>query len=265
MGGARAPTLAPMLTTPGPDTRSHAWYIQSASGAEDAGPMADRDAPLHTSLERGILRVTLNRPRQHNALDPDLIGRLETVLRESASDDDVRVLVLSGGRRAFCFGADLKDLPRDPEARGSALDSILPRFQTMIVRLAHYHAPTIAAIGGFATGAGLDLALACDLRVAASTAKLSSAFVRMGLVPDGGGTYRLPRIVGLGRAFEILYGTQPLPAEKALEMGLVNRVVAAADLESETLALARSIADLPPTAVSAANEASPQTAEHVLP
>src|SRR5262249_26605951 len=158
-----------------------------------------------TSFERGVLRLTLNRPRQHNALDPELIGRLETVLRETASDGDVRVLLLAGSRRAFCFGADLEDLPRDPESRGIALDAVLPRFQTMIVRLAHYPAPTIAAIGGFATGAGLDLALACDMRVAASTAKLSSAFVRMGLVPDGGGTYRLPRIAGLGRAFEILY------------------------------------------------------------
>jgi 2-(1,2-epoxy-1,2-dihydrophenyl)acetyl-CoA isomerase len=214
--------------------------------------MADKDTPLLVSLERGILRLTLNRPREHNALDPDLIGRLETVLRESAADDGVRVVILSGGRRAFCFGADLKDLPRDPEKRGIALDAILPRFQTMIVRLAHYPAPTIAAIGGFATGAGLDLALACDLRLAASTAKLSSAFVRMGLVPDGGSTYRLPRLVGLGRAFELLYASQPLTAEKAHAMGLVNRVVPAADLQATADELARTIAELPPAAVRAA-------------
>jgi enoyl-CoA hydratase/carnithine racemase len=119
-------------------------------------------------------------------------------------------------------------------------------------RLAHYPAPTIAAIGGFATGAGLDLALACDLRLAASSAKLSSAFVRMGLVPDGGGTYRLPRIVGLGRAFEILYAAKPFTAERAHQMGLVNRVVPAAELEASALELARSIAELPQAAVRAA-------------
>lgn len=211
--------------------------------------MADRDSPLLVSLERGVLHLTLNRPRRHNALDSDLIGSLETVLRESASDEGVRVALLSGGRRAFCFGADLEDLPRDAEKRGAALDAILPRFQTMIVRLAHYPVPTIAAIGGFATGAGLDLALACDLRIAASTAKIASAFLGMGLVPDGGGTYRLPRIVGLGRAFELLYATKPLKAGQAEAIGLVNRVVPAADLEKEALALARSIAELPSTAV----------------
>jgi len=214
--------------------------------------MADKDTPLLVSLERGILRLTLNRPRAHNALDPELIGSLETVLRESASDEGVRAVVLSGGRRAFSFGADLNELPRDAEQRGMALDAILPRFQTMIVRLAHYPVPTIAAIGGFATGAGLDLALACDLRIASSSAKISSAFVRMGLVPDGGGTYRLPRIVGLGRTFEILFAAQPLTAEKAHGMGLVNRVVPAADLESAALTLARSIAELPQGAVRAA-------------
>ena len=229
------------------ETLQGTWYSQEV-GAEGED-MADKETPLLISQERGILRLTFNRPRQHNALDPDLIGRLETVLRESASDDEIRVLVLSGGRRAFSFGADLRDLPQDPEKRGIALDAVLPRFQTMIVRLAHFPAPTIAVIGGFATGAGLDLALACDLRLASSTAKFSSAFVRMGLVPDGGGTYRLPRVLGLGRAFELLYATQPLTAEKAQGIGLVNRVVPAADLEEAALALARSVAELPQTAV----------------
>jgi len=213
--------------------------------------MTDKDSPLLVSFERGVLRLTLNRPSRHNALGPDLIRRLETTLRERSTDESVRVVVVSGGRRAFSIGADLKDLPRDAEERSGALDAVLPRFQTMIVRLAHFPAPTIAAIGGLATGAGLDLALACDLRIASKTARLGSAFVRTGLIPDGGGTFRMPRLVGLGRAFELLLAGAPITAEKAGAMGLVNRVVPAADLEASARALARSIADLPPGAVRA--------------
>ncbi len=138
--------------------------------------------------------------------------------------------------------------------RTHTLEALLPRFQTLIVRLAHFPAPTIAAIGGFATGAGLDLALACDLRIAASKSKLGVAFPKMGLVPDGGGTWRLPRLVGLSRAFELLYADQALSAERAAELGLVNRVVEAGSLDAEAMATARGIAALPAGALRAAKK-----------
>ena len=207
--------------------------------------------PLLVSLEDGILRLVLNRPQQFNALDDTLIDALEYTLREHAPDEAVRVLVLSGGRRAFCYGAELAGLPRGEE-RIFALEALLPRFQTLIVRLEHFPAPTIAAIGGFATGAGLDLALACDLRIAASRSKLGVAFPKMGLVPDGGGTWRLPHLIGLSRAFELLYDDQAITAERAEQIGLVNRVVPAAALDEEAVSMARAIATLPTQALRAA-------------
>jgi enoyl-CoA hydratase/carnithine racemase len=182
-----------------------------------------------------------------------MIDGLESALREYAFNDDVRALILAGGRRAFCFGADLAELPQG-EARAMALETLLPRFQTLIVRLSHFPAPTIAAISGFATGAGLDLALACDLRFAAQTAKLGVAFPKMGLVPDGGATYRLPRLVGLARAFEMLYSEQAMAAPRAEAIGLINRAVPADELDAAATAQARAIASLPPGAVRAAKK-----------
>jgi len=214
--------------------------------------MKDSSAPLLISRdEEGILRLTLNRPKRFNALDDALIDALEATLRQHAADDDLRALVLAGGRRAFCFGADLTALP-EGESRSLTLDALLPRFQTLIVRLSHFPVPTIAAIAGFATGAGLDLALACDLRIAADTSKLGVAFVGMGLVPDGGGTWKLPRLIGLGRALELIYADRAVTAARAAELGLVNEVVPAAALDEAALARARSIAALPPAAVRAA-------------
>src|SRR5262245_18989057 len=126
--------------------------------------MKTSDSPLLVACDGGILRLTLNRPKQLNALDAEMIRALEASLRAYAADESVRVAILTGDRRSFCFGADLAALP--PGAgRTATLQTLLPRFQTMIVRLAHFPVPTIAALGGFATGAGLDLALACDLRI----------------------------------------------------------------------------------------------------
>jgi 2-(1,2-epoxy-1,2-dihydrophenyl)acetyl-CoA isomerase len=213
--------------------------------------MKEDAAPLLGSLEGGILRLTLNRPKRFNALDDTLIDALEATLREHAAEDDLRVLVLSGNRRAFCFGADLTALP-EGDARPLTLDALLPRFQTLIVRLSRFPVPTIAALSGFATGAGLDLALACDLRIAADAAKLGVAFLGMGLVPDGGGTWRLPRLIGLGRAFELIYGDRAISAERAAAIGLVNEVVPAGALEEAALSRARAIAALPIAAVRAA-------------
>ena len=213
--------------------------------------MPEADPPLLVSLDHGILRLALNRPRRFNALDGDLIERLEVALREHAANEEIAALILSGGRRAFCFGADLEKLPKGEE-RSALLDALLPRFQTLIVRLSHFPAPTIAAISGFATGAGLDLALACDLRIAAEKSRLGVSFLKMGLVPDGGGTYRLPRMVGIARAFEMLYSDQALSAERAEAIGLINRVVPQKELEGAALSLARSIGALPRLAVRAA-------------
>lgn len=207
--------------------------------------------PLLVSLEDGILRLTLNRPKRFNALDPEMIRILESSLRAHINDESVKAVILSGQGRAFCFGADLDALP-EGAGRTATLETLLPRFQTMIVRLAHFPVPTIAALGGFATGAGLDLALACDLRIAATNAKLGVAFPKMGLVQDGGGSWRLPRLIGLSRTFELLYADKAITAARAETIGLVNRVVAQGDLEKEATAMAREIAALPGGALRAA-------------
>ena len=212
--------------------------------------MPGEDSVL-ASLDDGIARIVLNRPRRFNALDGEMIALLDEALSRFAGDEAVRALVLLGGRRAFCFGADLAGLPGG-DALASTLDALLPRFQSVIRRVAEFPVPTIAAISGFATGAGLDLALACDLRIATESSKLGVAFLRMGLVPDGGGTWRLPRLVGLGRAFDLVYGSDAVTAERAEAIGLVNRVVAPDRLEEAALGLARTIGSLPPAAVRAA-------------
>jgi 2-(1,2-epoxy-1,2-dihydrophenyl)acetyl-CoA isomerase len=176
--------------------------------------------------ESGKVTITLNRPRALNALNGEMIGELLSALRQAAEDPGVKVLILTGAGRAFCLGADVSEFSRhkDQQTQEATL-LLLQKSQEIIRLLAGTPIPTIAALNGFATGLGLDLALACDLRIAAERAKMAEAFISMGLIPDGGGTFFLPRLVGLAKAAEMIFTGEPLSSVEAERIGLINRVV----------------------------------------
>ena len=169
-----------------------------------------------------VLQVRLNRPRQFNALDQTTLQELLQALEgfESSADE---FMILIGAGRAFCFGADFSEFEKRED-----LPNLLNTFQELVFRLNDCRKITVACLNGFATGAGLDLALACDFRIASENIKLGEAYISMGLVPDGGGSFFLPRLIGTGRALEMLLTGEAISAEEELTIGLVHKVFPAA-------------------------------------
>jgi 2-(1,2-epoxy-1,2-dihydrophenyl)acetyl-CoA isomerase len=202
--------------------------------------MARAFSALRWELESGVVTITLDRPAALNSLEAGLKADLLAALRDAGRDPAVRVVVLTGAGRAFCAGQDLKErLAPDP----TPLDvEVRERFNPLVRAIVMMDKPVIASINGVAAGAGASLAFACDLRIAATTATFVLAFGRIGLIPDSGATWLLPRLVGLGRASELLLLPDPIPAAQAHRIGLVNRVVPADELAAETAALAASLA-----------------------
>lgn len=202
------------------------------------------------TLERAgaIATLTLNRPEARNALDLAMRGELLSALDEVEADPGLRVLVLTGAGGHFCAGGDVKSMRerRYTAAEGRARVEALNR---LVLRLVDFPRPTLASVDGFAVGAGCNLALACDLIVASDRARFGQVFARIGLIPDGGGTWLLPRLVGLARAKELIFTAEVVDAAEAARIGLVNRVVPAAALAEETARLAESIAAGPPLAL----------------
>jgi 2-(1,2-epoxy-1,2-dihydrophenyl)acetyl-CoA isomerase len=205
--------------------------------------------------EGGRVTITLNRPRALNALNREIIDDLFTALKEAAADPEVKVLILTGAGRAFCFGADVSEFSRQIEPGNFAPALLLQKVQEIIRLLIGTPKPIIAALNGFATGLGLDLALACDLRIAAERAKLAEAFISMGLVPDGGGTFFLPRLVGLAKAAEMIFTGEPLSATEAERIGLLNRVVPTEELPKAIDILADKLIKSPSLALGLAKQA----------
>ena len=194
-----------------------------------------------------ILR--LNRPEVMNALDTELVGALGAALARASNDDSVRAVLLTGAGGSFCSGADLKEALATL-GQGQSLGARVGPFQEMVRVIAGAPQPVVAAVDGAAVGFGADLALACDLRVLSERAYLQEKFVGIGLMPDGGATFHLPRLVGLGRALELLLLGEKIEAPKALELGLANRVVPVEALHAEALALCHRLAAGPPLALS---------------
>jgi 2-(1,2-epoxy-1,2-dihydrophenyl)acetyl-CoA isomerase len=209
------------------------------------------DALLDVQRAGGILRLTLQRPEKLNALNGALAIEMIDALRAAQDDASVRTVVLSGAGRAFCAGQDLADFQRAYE-RDEPIDiaaHLRRTYNPVAALLRGIDKPVVASINGFVAGVGVSLALACDLRIAAADAKFTLGFSRLGLVPDGSGSLLLPVLVGLGKALELALLSERIDAAEALRVGLVNRVVPAAELESATLALAEQLAAMPMSAM----------------
>ena len=196
------------------------------------------------SVADGVLTITLNRPESYNACNEQMTTDLQAALKEADRDAAVRAIILTGAGKAFCAGQDLKDAPA-PGSRRSLADSLQRRYNPIIRRLTTIPKPVIAAINGAAAGAGCSLALACDMRIASESTYLLQAFVNIGLVPDSGSSYFLVQAAGYARAFEIASLGEKIPAERALALGLLNRVVPAEQVMEEASALAARYASGP--------------------
>jgi 2-(1,2-epoxy-1,2-dihydrophenyl)acetyl-CoA isomerase len=208
--------------------------------------------PLLLAAERdGVLTLTLNRPEKLNALNDGITTELIDALRGAAQRRDVRVIVLRGAGRGFSSGQDLEAFMRlsaGPE-RVSVAEHLRRGYNVVATHLRTIEKPVIASINGIAAGVGLSLALACDLRIAADDAAFTLGFSKIGLIPDGGGSMMLPALVGLGRALELAWTSDKIDAAEAFRIGLVNRVVPAAELEAATQAYAARFAAASPVAL----------------
>lgn len=200
---------------------------------------------LLSSLNNNVLTITLNRPDVFNALNEQMKKELNEALREAEKDPQTRCLVIRGaGEKAFCSGQDLKE-HSGAETRRSLKDSLENVYNPMIRRMRNMGKPIVGMINGVAAGAGMSIALACDLRVMADTARLIEVFIRIGLVPDSGSHWFLTRLVGMARAFEYAALGQDITAAEAERVGLVNKVVPLAELEKTTTELAERLAKAP--------------------
>ena len=200
---------------------------------------------LLSQVEAGVARITLNRPEQRNALDIPTLQRFHALLEELNADPAVRVVVLTGSGRSFCAGADLAEWA-EAEARG-VLESYgwTENAHALMQRLHSLDKPTIAAVNGTAVGGGMDLALCCDLRVAAASARFKAGYTAMGYSPDAGASWHLPRLIGAEQAKRLLFLDELWNAERALAAGLVGDVVADEQLASTVAELAARLAQGP--------------------
>ena len=193
--------------------------------------------PVLTQQDGNILQITLNRPEAYNALNLDMMKILAEVLSFAAIDTSVTGLLITGQGKAFCAGGDLKWISQQSESAGSALHRLAPQFHLSIIEIRRMEKPVIAAINGIAAGGGFSLTLACDLRVMAQSATLRQAYTSSGLSIDGGGSFALPRLVGLARAIEIMAFDRPISSDQALEWGLVTKVVPDEEVVSTALTM----------------------------
>ena len=210
-------------------------------------------------IEGAIATLTINRPDKRNAVNYDTVEEIDQALTQVEKNPELRVLILTGaGDKAFVAGADIRELDKR--------DTILGRTETrrrqeVYTRIEQLEIPSIAAINGWALGTGLELAMACTIRLASTKAGLGQPEVKLGITPGAGGTQRLPRLIGMGRAMEMILTGDPVRAEQALAMGLVNRVLEPDKLMPEVKKLAETLATRPKLAIQYAKEAVLRSAE----
>jgi 2-(1,2-epoxy-1,2-dihydrophenyl)acetyl-CoA isomerase len=211
---------------------------------------------IKVHAREGILTITLNRAEKLNAFAGHMRRDLGETLERAGSDDDVRVVVITGAGRAFCAGGDVAAMDEMIEREDAdEFARMLGAGRRVVTAIRGMIKPVLASINGVASGAGFNLALACDLRIASESAKFSQSFVKVGLHPDWGGTYFLPRIVPSNIACEMFFLGDAIDATRAHALGLVNRVVPDDQLAAETQRLAERLRDAPPESIAAAKHA----------
>jgi len=203
--------------------------------------------------EGSIAKITLNRPKQMNSLSRELIAELNTAINLIGKDNEIKVVIICGSEKFFCVGADLKDLAAviSPEEAYQFLKNVYTSF----VRLEKLDKPVLAAISGLALGGGLELALACDLRICSTTASFGVPEIALGAIPAAGGTQKLPRLIGITKATEMVLTGQPINADEAYRIGLVNAVVPGERMMEEVSKMADQLASKPPLALGVAKSA----------
>lgn len=198
---------------------------------------------LTVTKEAGVATVTLNRPEVYNALNEVMKKELNDIFRELEKDAASRCIVLRGaGEKAFCSGQDLKE---HQGKKRSLRESLEKSYNPLIRRMRSIEKPIIGVINGVAAGAGLSIALACDMRIMAANARLIEVFIRIALLPDSGSHWFLPRLVGMAKAFEYAALGDDIPADEALRVGLVNAVYSSAELDAKSTELAKRFASAP--------------------
>lgn len=201
------------------------------------------DETIIYEKQDGVATITLNRPQALNAFLPQMNRELLDALKDGEHDQTIRCFMITGAGRAFSAGQDLKG--RTPDQKGSLGASLREKYNPLIRQIRQTEKIVLAAVNGVAAGAGCNLALACDLRIASEEAKFIQAFVRVGLAPDSGGSFILPRLVGFSKAMELLLLGEPVDAREAQRIGLVAKVVPAAEFAQAAKEMAQKLARSP--------------------
>src|SRR5579883_1072387 len=210
-----------------------------------------------------ILTLTLNRPEVLNSLTMGMMAGLTKALKDAEKDKAIRCVILTAAGRAFCAGADLGDLRKRQAAKAFSLgDELRDHFNPLIAQIRRMEKPVVGAVNGLAAGAGASLILSCDVKVCANEAKFINAFSKVGLVPDSGMTYFLPRFMGLSLALEHAWLAKPITAQQALHFGWVNRVVNAQDVLTQAKELAGELCGQPPLALALTKRAMNRALEN---
>jgi 2-(1,2-epoxy-1,2-dihydrophenyl)acetyl-CoA isomerase len=213
----------------------------------------------------GVLTLTLNRPDVLNSLTMNMMGGLTKALKDAVKDKAVRCVILTAAGRAFCAGADLGDLRKRQEVKSFSLgDELRDHFNPLILQIRQMEKPVIGAVNGLAAGAGASLILSCDLKVCADNAKFINAFSRVGLVPDSGITWYMPRLMGYSLALEHAWLAKPITAQQAFDFGWVNKIVPAAEVMTAAKALAAEVSQQAPLAVALTKRAINRSLEQGL-
>jgi enoyl-CoA hydratase/carnithine racemase len=202
----------------------------------------------------GVGAVTLNRPERLNALDTRTLAELNQVAKQAANDPDIRCLLITGSGRGFSAGADVKEWGQKAEGEDQPTDSWVDLMHGLMSRLYRLPKPVIAAVNGVAVGAGFDLALVADIRIASNTARFGQVYVNVGFCPDAGGSFLLPRLVGPTRAAELIYTGRIIFADEADRLGLLNEMVEPDALADTAMEWARRLANGPTVAIGLAKE-----------
>jgi len=217
---------------------------------------------LITSLNNGVFKITLNRPEVYNSFNQAMAFSMQKELDYCAQNDEIRTILITGSGKAFCAGQDLSEAT-DPN--GPELESIVrDHYNPIILKIRSLEKPVIAAVNGVAAGAGANIALACDLTIAQENASFIQAFSKIGLIPDSGGTYFLPRIIGVQKALALMFTGDKISAKEAEELNMIYKCIPEEDFEDFTLKIAEKMALMPTRAFGLTKKAVNQSLDNTL-